>query len=173
LRKLAARKKIFYIYDTLSNMHVIDHRQHRDLLANILKRSKYYLVNPARFNDLTCTQGHQETGYRYFEGAASGALMLGRSPQSETFRQHFDWPDAVIEAPDEEERIGAFMSGLNSQAERLESIRRNGVVQSLRRHDWAYRWRAIIDIIGIEPLSGLFERDKVLCDLADIISVKD
>jgi hypothetical protein len=167
---LRKSKEIFYIYDTIKDMYVYNHRQHRDLVSNILKRSKFFLVNPAKFDDLTCTQGHHETGYRYFEGAASGAVMLGRSPQSETFRQHFDWPDAVVEAPDEEELIGAFLLDLNSQPKRLAAIRRNGVVQSLRRHDWAHRWRTILDVIGLEPLAALLEREKILCDLANILS---
>lgn len=170
LLKSAEQREIFYIYDTMKNMLVMDHRQHRDLIANIAKRSQFFLVNPPKFNEFGLTNGQNEIGYRFFEGAASGTVMIGKRPQCEVFNEHFGWPDAVIDIPYEEGMIREALFDLGSQPERLAAIRRNNVVQSLLRHDWAYRWRAVLDIIGLEPMPALIHRAQRLKDLAEIAS---
>ena len=49
----------------------------------------------------------------------------------------------------------------------MEEIRRNNIVQSLLRHDWVYRWRAILDIVGLEPRPALLTREARLKNLAE------
>ena len=38
-------------------------------------------------------------GNRFFEGAASGAIMVGERPNNEEFERLFNWPEAVTQLP--------------------------------------------------------------------------
>ncbi len=166
--KMAEQRNIFYIYDTSENMKTLLPRDHRILIANIAKRSRYFIVNAPKINRQLETCGQSEISYRFFEGAASGAVMIGETRESEAFRKHFDWPDAVIHAPFDAPNIAEILDDLDSQPDRLAQIRRNNAVQSLLRHDWVYRWKAILDMVGLEPRPELFKREKRLKELAEI-----
>ena len=89
LLKMVKERQIFYFYYTIPKPIFGDYRVHRDMIANIAKRSKYFLVNPAKFNSQGQTKGQSEIAYRFFEGAASGAIMIGESPHNEAFSEHF------------------------------------------------------------------------------------
>ncbi len=68
--------------------------------------------------------------------------------------------------PYDAENIAEVLADLDSQSERMREIRKNGVVQSLLRHDWVYRWRAILDMVGLEPRPALIAREERLKKLA-------
>jgi hypothetical protein len=167
LLKIAEQKQIFYIYDTLNKMETSFHKQHRSLTANIAKRSRYFMGNAAKIDQEVETHGQSEIGYRFFEGAASGTVMIGEPPKNEAFRKYFDWSDAVIHVPFDEPDIAKVLADLDSKPDRLEEIRRTNIVQSLLRHDWVYRWRAILDIVGLKPRPALVDREKRLKRLAE------
>ena len=169
LLKMAEQKKIFYIFDTISQMDTDVYKEHRSLVSNIAKRSRYFIANYGKINDINQTQGQAELGYRFFEGAASGTVMIGEAPDTDAFRKHFDWPDAVIHVPFDEPNISEFLADLDSQPERLENIRRNNVIQSLLRHDWVYRWKAVLEIVDLKPLPALIDRENKLQKLAGLI----
>jgi len=167
LLDMAAQGRIFYIYDTIPSMQTFYPQQHRSLVANIAKRSRYFLANVAKINYRSETHGQSEIGFRFFEGAAAGTVMIGEHPENEAFRKHFDWPDAVIQVPYDTANIAEVLADLDSQPERLERIRKNNIVQCLQRHDWAYRWRAILEMVGLEPRPGLLAREERLRKLAE------
>jgi len=74
LIEMTIEKNFFYIYDTKRGDQAINSKEHRNLLANTAKRSRYFLVNPGLI-DLPEVRGNQsEMGNRYFEGAASVPL---------------------------------------------------------------------------------------------------
>jgi len=170
LLKMAEQKQFFYIYDTFENMKTLFPRDHRILLANIAKRSRFFIANTAKINQQCETRGQSEVGFRFFEGAAAGTVMLGEYPQNDVFKEHFDWPDAVIEVPFHSPNIAEVLAELDSQPERLAEIRKNNVVQALLRHDWVYRWRAILDIVGLEPRPALVTREQRLKKLAQDVT---
>lgn len=167
LLKMAEQRQIFYIYDTFNDMDTLYYKQHRSLIANIAKRSRYFLANQARIDQQVDLREQSEIGYRFLEGGASGTVMIGEPPENEAFRKHFDWSDAVIRMPFDVPHIAEVLADLDSQPERLEEIRRNNVVQSLQRHDWLYRWKAILNIAGLEPRPALISREKRLKKLAE------
>ena len=167
LLKMVEQKQIFYVYDTINRMETFYPEQHRSLLANITKRSRYFLVNAAKIDCKSETQGQGEIGFRFLEGAASGTVMIGEPPENEAFRKHLDWPDAVIHVPFDATNIADILAELDSQPKRLEEARRNNIVQSLLRHDWVHRFRAILDMVGLEPRPALIERESHLKKLAD------
>ena len=92
--------------------------------------------------------------------------MIGAIPKNEEFDKLCDWPDAVIELPFGSEKVDGIVRELNRQPDRLREIRRNNVCQTLLRHDWAYRWEAILGHVGLEPLPGLLARKERLKSLA-------
>ena len=166
LLKMSEEGKIFYIYDTVLNMHTFYPRQHRSLLANIAKRSRYFIANAPKIDHQCETHGQSALSYRFFEGAASGTVMIGEFRPNQAFREHFDWPDAVINLPYDTSNIADILADLDAQPERLKEVRKNNVVQSLLRHDWVYRWRAILNMVGLEPRPALLAREKRLKKLA-------
>jgi hypothetical protein len=167
LLEMTKQGRIFYIYDTVPNMQTFHPEQHRSLVANIAKRSRYFIANAPKIDRQFETCGQGEISYRFFEGAASGTVMIGEPRESEAFREHFDWPDAVIQVPYDTANIAEVLADLDSQPERLARIRKNNVVQCLLRHDWAYRWRAILDMVGLEPRPALLAREERLRKLAE------
>lgn len=167
----AARKdNLFYLYDTIGGSQAIDVKEHRAHVANVAKRSRYFLVNPGKFDQPEETGRQIEFGYRYFEGAASGAIMIGERPDNEVFPTLFDWPDAMIRIPYDSSDIDRVMRELDADSERQDKMRRTGVTQALLRHDWVYRWEVILEAAGLMPMQGVSRRKDMLASLAGGIS---
>ncbi len=171
LLKMAAKSQFFYIYDSIhsGDMFPPDHRLHRRLVADIAKHSRYFIVNTAKTDRPFETHGQAEMGFRFFEGAAAGTVMIGQSPDIQPFHEHFDWPDAVISVAYNEPNIAKVLASLDSDPKRLEQIRKNNVVQSLLRHDWVYRWKAILDIAGLKPTAAAVARAKRLKEMVQMV----
>jgi hypothetical protein len=167
----AGAGEIFYVYDTFAAAmaDVYDYRQHRDLFANVAKRSRYFTVAPAKIDD-RITRGQVEVGYRYYEGAAAGAAMIGQPPKCEAFNELFQWPDAVIAINPDGSDIIRVLNELGSDPTRVDAIGRRNAVEALLRHDWLYRWKEIFRVAGIEPMPGLAARERRLKELADFAS---
>jgi hypothetical protein len=163
-------RRIFYLYDTFESMHTLLPRDHRILLANIAKRSRYFIANAPKINLESETGGQREISYRFYEGAASGTVMIGEIGQNEAFKKHFGWPDSVIHVPFDSPNMAEVLADLDSQPERIGEIRKNNVVNSLLRHDWVYRWRAILEMVGLEPKPALIAREKRLGKLAESVT---
>jgi hypothetical protein len=173
LIKMFEEKKIFYLYDSIIGQDIVDTYQHRILFANLAKRSKYFIVNPGKIDVIEETKGQSEIGNRYFEGAAAGTIMIGEQPKNEEFKKIFYWPDAVINLPFVSNKIREIIQEYDSQPSRLAEISRKNVIESLMRHDWAYRWETILKIAGLEPLPGLLERKKRLENLAKLVGSEE
>ncbi|GLH79948.1 hypothetical protein SSBR45G_48570 [Bradyrhizobium sp. SSBR45G] len=161
---------LFYLHDTIGGSQAIDLGEHRTQVANIAKRSRYFLVNPGKFDEPAETGRQVEFGYRYFEGAASGAIMLGERPDNELFPRLFDWPDAMVNVPHTSDDIDRVIRDLDRDPERQDRMRRAGMTQTLLRHDWVYRWETILAATGLQPLPALSARKDRLKALAGMIS---
>ena len=150
LTKLSDENNLFYLYDTINNLETNDTVEHRKLLSNIIKRSKYFVVNTAKFDRPNEISGQSEIGFRFFEGAAAGSVMIGNYLIGDVFKKYFDWTDALINIP-EKSSISDFLKELDEQVQRTDTIRFNNVVNMLKYHDWLHRWDTILDIIGEKP----------------------
>ncbi len=169
LLEMVEENGLFYLHDSIAGDQAIHSSEHRSLFVNLMKRSRYFIVNPGLI-DRPDKRGDQiETGNRYFEGAASGTIMVGERPNNEAFERLFDWPDALIHLPYGSSEIDAVINELDQQPERQEKIRRTNVGQALMRHDWAYRWEAVLKIAGLEPMPELFQRKERLRSLAETV----
>lgn len=170
LLRMAKKDGLFYLHDSVAGGQCLDSKEHRALFANLAKRSRYFIVNPGLI-DAPEERGNQmEIGNRYFEGAASGTIMIGERPDNEAFRELFNWPDSLIHLPYDSSKIDAIVRDLDNEPHRCQRIRQTNVIQALTRHDWAYRWEAVLNTVGLEALPSLKERKEQLSNLAKIVS---
>jgi hypothetical protein len=169
LLKRAACNGLFYVYDTLQTgeSQATDHRQHRELYANAAKRSRFFTVAPGKTNVLEETSGQIEVGFRYYEGSAAGAVLIGQAPDCQPFREMFDWPDAVIEVRPDGSDLAEVLASLTAQPDRVEEIGARNARNALLRHDWVYRWAQILEIAGLRPSAGMAARQQTLTQLAE------
>jgi hypothetical protein len=173
LLRMVADDGLFYLHDSIAGDQAITLREHRVLLANIAKRSRYFIVNPGLIDRPDIRGDQIEIGNRYFEGAASGTVMLGERPNNEEFKRLFDWHDAVIHLPYDSSNIDTIISALDREPEKQDRIRRTNVVQALMRHDWVYRWEAILKTVSLEPMPQLAQRKERLRSLAEAVAKGD
>ena len=163
LMEWARQGRRFYLFDTFQgNIRVQDPAEHRLQLANLIKRSRFFLANRAKANAEGETKRQEELGFRFFEGAAGGAVMIGEAPQVSAFRENFNWPDALIPMPFGDMAIGDLIEELEAQPERLARVRAANVENTLRRHDWVYRWRAVLSYLGLPVPRSVGEREQWL-----------
>lgn len=162
LLRLAKEEGIFYVHDTIDSLRAYDIEQHRRMMADMAKRTRYFLVNPGKINNPGETGGQVEFGYRYVEGAAPGTIMVGEIPRNKQFGKIFNWDDVVIQMPFDSEDIGNIIKELDRQPERQMNIRRNNITQVLQHHDWLYRWEDVLAIAGLDPLPAVSRRKEEL-----------
>ncbi|HEX4267565.1 MAG TPA: glycosyltransferase [Steroidobacteraceae bacterium] len=170
--ELARARRILYYYDTFAGgagkdrdqrtFRVHDHREHRLLLAQLLRRTKYYIANRSRVNQPGYTGANQEISYRFYEGIAAGAILLGEPPETETFRELFDWPDAVIRVPFDCPDVAQVLADLERDPQRLSGIRAQNMTQAALRHDWVHRLGQVFDAFGLEKTEGMRARERRL-----------
>lgn len=170
LLELASKRRLFYIHDTLQNLAdspAADHRAHRTLLSNIAKRSRLFAVAPGFVDTPEKTRNHVELSFRYFEGSAAGAVLIGQAPDTDAFRQCFDWPDVVIPIRPDGSDAAKVVAGLLDDPERRLQIGWRNAREVLLRHDWLYRWKQIFATAALGPSHALQAREKRLQALAN------
>lgn len=177
LLQMARESDFFYIYDTLASTesHVRSWSEHRLLIANIIKRSRYFICfNPASLNGDKADKirGEQVIPSRVFEGATAGAILLGTAPECPEFNQNFDWPDVVVSMPPDARDVAERLRELDADQDRLERIRQDNVVNCLLRHDWIYRWESILAAVGMRPREGSTQRKAALIETANSKTTK-
>ncbi|HEY6945951.1 MAG TPA: glycosyltransferase [Candidatus Acidoferrum sp.] len=169
LSKAAKNGSIFYFHDTFggSLSDVYDYREHRDLFSNVAKRSKYFMVAPGKVNLSDETQGQEEIGHRYYEGAAAGTVMLGQAPRCDSFSKMFPWADAVIKIQPDGSDVMEAIAKLDAVPERVLAIGQRNAREALLRQDWTYRWKELLRVAGLNPLPAMADRELRLQELAD------
>lgn len=170
LMEIAARDNFFYYFDSTNGSAFRNYADHRIHLANLIKRSSFFVANRAKADLPKQTNGQDEIGLRFFEGAAAGAVMIGDYPKCPEFHQYFDWPDAVIQLDFGSTEVGELIRELEAQPERLTRIRHDNVVNSLRRYDFLYRWDHILARAGLRVSDRSQIRRQVLAELAKEIT---
>jgi hypothetical protein len=167
LLRMADAGDWYYMYDTGGNYSVSSYVEHRRRLADMIKRSRFFLVFSASGADkFERTRGQQELGFRFLEGAAAGAVLIGDAPHNASFNEHFGWQDSVIPLPFDSGDIADVIAELEADPSRLERISKTNVVNSLRRHDHVYRWGQILSIAGLKETRAMEYRRRELAELA-------
>jgi hypothetical protein len=167
LRKSRA-DEVYYVYDTLPAklLKPTDYRQHRDLIANTAKRSRFFIAYPAKVDNPGETRGQSEAGNRYYEGVAAGTLLIGATPTGASFRDEFGWPDATIDL-DREGVLDHWLTLARQNPARLDAMAMRNAREGLLRHDWLYRWQQVLKVAGLEPTEKFRGREARLLELAE------
>ncbi len=168
LLAIAEKESFFYYHELTSGsvLRINDHQAHRTLVANLLKNSRYFITNHAKVNLPELIADDHEIGYRFFEGAAAGAVLIGDAPKGEHFERHFDWSDAVIPIKYDEHNIADILKELDAQPGYLKRVRAKNTINSLRKHDWVYRWEQVLEKLGLPSNQALNARKNRLQSLA-------
>ena len=170
LRWVAEDPSRFYLYDTVTgNRQLRDHAQHRGMLAEFVRRSRYFMVCGAKFNRPKETGDQSELGYRFFEGAAAGAVMVGTKVTAPTFPQFFDWEEPVVVVDPSGDDLADCIDALDADSNRRAAMRRRNASGSLRAHDPAHRWRTVLKTLGLEEPPGVEQRIRRLAQRADAV----
>ncbi|MBZ4689035.1 MAG: hypothetical protein JG765_286 [Cereibacter sp.] len=140
-----------YHYDVWTNFEMRDSwSEVRRFNAEMIKRSRYYLsFDPGDKSALRESVARDRVlTTRYFEGAAGGAVVLGSAPDCAEYHDAFDWPDALVPLQGDPAPV---LRELEADPQRVARIRRDNVANSLRKHDWAHRWKRVVDTLGLAP----------------------
>lgn len=161
LVRAMADHEVFYHFDTVRGpWSVTGHAEHRLAQARVLQRTRYSIVH--RINDdpgrTDRTGGEESLTNRYFEALAAGTIMLGSAPDSVEWDDCFPWPDAVVPIPPHAPDIVARIKELDRDQARLDRAREAAVTTFLARHDWAHRWRDVLNLVGLPPRPQLDRR---------------
>ena len=164
-----AENEDFFYYHELTNgsvLRVEDHQAHRTLTANLLGSSRYYVTNYAKADMPKLIAGEYEIGYRFFEGAAAGAVLIGAQPKGDLYGKYFNWEDSIIPVRFDEPDIAKIIDELDARPGYIESIQARNAMNSLLQHDWVYRWEMILEALGQEPTPGVIARKQKLKEMA-------
>lgn len=148
----AEEKGRYYSFTTTGGGRLtVNHRIHRQNLAQTLKRSKFFFTFMAK-RDVTSQRGSQEEfGPRYYEGAGAGAILLGDAVKTNpAYLKHMDWEGAVIEVPYASVDMPTLLEEIEKNADWLEDVRRRNVANCLTRHDHLNRWDMVMKAAGFE-----------------------
>lgn len=162
----------YYYYDTVKNqnLEIENAQEHRAKLISLLQRSRYNIAAHAKFNSIKETGGCQEIGSRFFEGVAAGTVMLGTPPKGDAFLRYFDWEDAVVKVDFQQQDVLDIIQEFDAQPEKIASISRRNIVNALLKHDWVYRWRAVLATFDFKPSQAIIEREQYLQTLAHSVN---
>jgi hypothetical protein len=172
---LAEEDDLFYLHDTFTeggNLLMQNVTQHRTMFANMLKRSRFFMVAPGKILDYHETKGQMEVGMRYYEGAAAGAVMLGQAPEGDTFHALFDWPQSVVSVQTDGSDIRETIRGLLAEPRILEEISARNVFHTTGRHDWLYRWQTILQLADLSESPRLDGRQARLQAVRERYAIK-
>ncbi len=173
LREAAEKTERFYLFDAGQyNVPIPNYVEHRLRLADLIQRTRFFVVDVAN-SDKPEKRGNQhEFGPRFVEGAAGGAILIGQAPGTKTFESQF-WPGAVHAIEPDSAAIARVLDDLDANPEDANRMRRTNVAQVMRRHDGVYRWEQILRAVGLAPLPALSARKQQLDRLAASIEGED
>lgn len=170
------RNQDFYYYDTVaaSGSNLLDRtfrvdcaHDHRRMLATILKNTRYFIANRSYVNNPNWTADLDEISARFYEGAASGAIMMGEAPRTEEFKQQFDWEDAMFGLPFDSPDVGRIIAEFDSDPTRMQAARRRNVREAAKKHDWLHRMEVVFDVLGLVPTERMVMRRRRLDRIAE------
>lgn len=144
----------FYVFDLWRGLHAKNWAAARRQNADLGTRARHYIVWPP-IREGTGGQSRSALSTRYFEGASSGAVMIGGAAEVAEFEGLFTSPTPVVDMPQDPERVPAFLDWLDAEASHLAEIGRSNRLDALERHDWAHRWAEILRVLGLEASPGL------------------
>lgn len=136
--------------DHLASIEIRDPERHRALFWRMLTDSKVALAYAPEATGGAERFDCSFVGQRWYESLAAGCAIMGRKPDAPETESLFDWPEALIELPDDTHAAQASIMDLICDTGRLTAISRRNHRAALERHDWRHRIEALAEKLGIE-----------------------
>lgn len=148
LLEICRRRDLFYDYQTHAAPQAIDLLENQELIGRLCQLSRVHVSWAVdRTNPLRRNEGAAVTA-RWFESAASAAVVIGSAPEGEEFRRLFPYPEFVIELdpalPQRTEDVLETALSTPPAAERRELA-----AHVAANHTWARRWAEIVEVCGL------------------------
>ena len=80
----------------------------------------------------------------------------------------FYWEGALVDLSWNFGNMETIIEKMNMTSDIQQNIRKKNIMESLLRHDWAYRWEIVLDLAGLAAHPGLSDRKRTLSKLANI-----
>jgi hypothetical protein len=158
----APQSQTLYFHSTFKYPDVKDWKEDRLLFWQMMRRTKLSLAYCFKKTSPELAFGVSPLTARWFEGLAAGCVMVGYSPTGAEVKYLLDWPDAIIELPNNPQDSFSFIKELLKQEEYLKVVSRRNYMESLARHDWRYRLKDMLSTLGISIPNGLDDELKNL-----------
>ena len=163
----------YYFDSTAAPKNAYIASQHRRFYSDLIKRSRFFISNQAKVDNLKETGGQSEVSTRCFEGLAGGAILIGEKPDNQSFDDYFGWEGSIFDIPTDCPDITNILGELDGQNDKLDKIRQVSMQQMLLRHDSLYRWQKILDTVGLPHTEAMKARLSRLHELSDIVNPKE
>lgn len=155
---ICCRDGRFYVFDIWQGMNARQWHEARRQNADMAARSQHFVVWAPQRPRAAGQAPEEALTTRYFEGASSGAVMIGSTPGVPEFADLFSSPEPVVEMPQDPDAVAGFLDRLEADADYLAAVGRANRLDALARHDWAHRWAEILDVMGLGSSPGLDAR---------------
>ena len=148
LLEIGRRRDLFYYYQTHQAPMAIDLRENQELLGRLCQSARVHVswsvdkTNAERIDEGTAITA------RWFESAASGAVVVGAAPRTEEFQRLFPYEGFVHEL--DPTRLAETENVLDAALSDPREGERVALAEHVRAtHTWAVRWREIVEACGI------------------------
>ena len=107
---------------------------------------------------------------RWMHVWTAGCTVVGASPKSPAARQHFDWPEATFDLPDDPTSAIALLDELLEDEAGIARRRKRNVIEALKRHDTRKRMSDLLEAIGVAPPETLSDQLRRLNAAVDEVA---
>lgn len=144
IREIAQRHDLFYHYSESEAPDVIDLLESRELLARLCQSARSQICWPAEETNPNRRGEGSPVTSRWFEAAACGSVVLGRSPGASDFHELFPYERFVIEL-DPGDPVGFERTLLSALDDQVDWLARRDLADYVRaKHSWEARANKII-----------------------------
>lgn len=158
----ATKNNELYLYDTVSGK-AHHWRNHRRALADWYRHANIAICNYGKHDQPNLIGGLRVMPGRFFEGMAAGPVMIGMPPSIEEQRRLLGVD--IVESTETTDVV-ALLDKFSDPAA-AKAIRIRNMALAARGHDWAHRWRTILNHIGLPEPPALDARIAGLAAEAD------
>lgn len=141
---------------------LVDWKRHRDLFWHSLRSSQLSLAFDSLFFNPGGGAKHSFVGPRWYEGLATGTVIIGHAPTGEENESLLDWDQSTINLPSNPEKGLQKILELLAEPDFLRKIGRENIRQMHLKHDWRYRIENMLNVTGIPAPSALDKQLELL-----------
>lgn len=160
---------LFHHTDHMRISLITDPIRHRRHFWRTLTRSKLALAYAPEAYDPGGRFDCSFVGQRWYESIAAGCVVVGKRPAAPECATLFDWPDALIDLPEQPEDAWIAVQDLLEQPTRLSRVSRRNYREAVLRHDWRHRMISMAPLLNIDideqVVSGLTDRVELAASM--------